>query len=445
MKKIGFIGFIILLWVSAALAGGIVTNTNQSAQFIRTLNRNASTSIDAAYFNPAGLTKLSDGIHISLSNQFHFQTKEVTPSYPGLTLLKEKYVGDVTAFVFPDIHVAYKTGKLAFGGSFMPIGGGGSAEFEDGLPSFEVDVAGLTATLAGATAGDITGYSMDATFEGSSVYFGGQADVAYKINDMLSVAVGGRYVMANNTYNGHVKDIMVTSTAMGPIAPGTYLTAIGDPLGNAAYVTAATADRVVDDAKKTGSGFTVIVGANIAPMDGLNIGFRYEHLTGLELETETDVDFPGVLENDAKENYDMPAMLGLGASYIVMPELKAEASFSYYLNTGVGWDGESRNVENLENGFDGGLAIEYALSEALKVSAGFLYANTGVTDDYQTGLDFSMPSTTVAFGVGYMLSSNLALDLGATIPFYNEGENAAGTETYTKSTLSFAVGVSYGL
>ena len=93
MKKTGVIGSIILLWVSAALAGGIVTNTNQSAQFIRTLNRNASTCIDAAYFNPAGLTKLSDGIHISLSNQFIFQTKEVESDLA--TLNEAKYTGDV--------------------------------------------------------------------------------------------------------------------------------------------------------------------------------------------------------------------------------------------------------------------------------------------------------------------------------------------------------------
>lgn len=72
MKKTGVIGFIILFWVSTALAGGIVTNTNQSAQYIRTLNRNASTCIDAVYFNPAGLTMLGDGLHFSLSNQSIF-------------------------------------------------------------------------------------------------------------------------------------------------------------------------------------------------------------------------------------------------------------------------------------------------------------------------------------------------------------------------------------
>ena len=45
-------------------------------------------------------------------------------------------------------------------------------------------------------------YSADIFFEGTSVYFGYQANVAYKINDMISVAVGVRLVSAKNTYNG---------------------------------------------------------------------------------------------------------------------------------------------------------------------------------------------------------------------------------------------------
>ena len=55
------------------LAGGIVTNTNQSAQFIRTMSRNASTDIDAVYFNPAGLVRMDDGFHFALHNQTIFQ------------------------------------------------------------------------------------------------------------------------------------------------------------------------------------------------------------------------------------------------------------------------------------------------------------------------------------------------------------------------------------
>ncbi len=123
MKLNRILGSIILLWVSAALGGGLVTNTNQSAEFIRTLNRNATTGIDAVYFNPAGLTKLGDGIHIALSNQSIFQTKTVDN-----TILNKTYEGSVQASFFPNLYVAYKAGKLAFSAGFMPIGGGGQCQ-----------------------------------------------------------------------------------------------------------------------------------------------------------------------------------------------------------------------------------------------------------------------------------------------------------------------------
>ncbi|HOU31478.1 MAG TPA: aromatic hydrocarbon degradation protein, partial [Bacteroidales bacterium] len=45
------------------IAGGLVTNTNQSAAWVRMPSRNASTSIDAVNYNPAGLMKLENGFH----------------------------------------------------------------------------------------------------------------------------------------------------------------------------------------------------------------------------------------------------------------------------------------------------------------------------------------------------------------------------------------------
>ena len=50
--------FVAVFISGTLLAGGLVTNNNQSAMFTRLQNRNASTDIDAVYFNPAGLTKL---------------------------------------------------------------------------------------------------------------------------------------------------------------------------------------------------------------------------------------------------------------------------------------------------------------------------------------------------------------------------------------------------
>jgi long-subunit fatty acid transport protein len=54
-----------------------------------------------------------------------------------------------------------------------------------------------------------TQYSHDVQFEGSSLFLGFQGAVTYKVNDMLSLSAGLRYVSATNTYNGFLKDIMI--------------------------------------------------------------------------------------------------------------------------------------------------------------------------------------------------------------------------------------------
>jgi len=68
MRKI--LTLITALVVSGSVfAGGLVTNTNQGALYIRLQSRNASTEVDAVYFNPAGLTKLAPGFHFGINNQ----------------------------------------------------------------------------------------------------------------------------------------------------------------------------------------------------------------------------------------------------------------------------------------------------------------------------------------------------------------------------------------
>ena len=192
-----------LLITGSLLAGGLVTNSNQSAMFTRLQNRNASTGIDAVYYNPAGLTKLDDGFYVSLNNQVIGQTKTVGNNYAYLTGTPREYVGDVSAPIYPGVYVAYKTGKLAISAGFNPVGGGGGATYDDGLPSFEMPISDLKPLLTGMGLAT-SQYSADIFFEGTSVYFGYQANISYAINDMISAAVGARFVSAKNTYNGHI-------------------------------------------------------------------------------------------------------------------------------------------------------------------------------------------------------------------------------------------------
>jgi len=354
MKKL--LTFVAAVFITGSLlAGGLVTNTNQSAAWVRLPARNASVGIDAAYFNPAGLMKLENGFHISLSNQSIWQKREIENNYAGpgsaFGLNENVYKGTVTAPAFPSIYAVYKMDKLAFSLGFNPIGGGGGALYEKGLPSFEISQSDLVPLLAASQGADA--YRLDTEFEGTSTFFGFQGGVSFKINDWLSVAAGLRFVTAKNTYAGHLTDIEVNlpsgwtradlimtgiaATATGAAVNTTglvtagagaltlaqaeglgYITAgqrvqlegglaaFGSPTtvniatadavfkGAAAQYTATATllgDQTIDDpAEQSGSGITPILSVNISPSEDLNIAIKYEMATKLDLENKTTQD-----------------------------------------------------------------------------------------------------------------------------------------------------------
>jgi long-chain fatty acid transport protein len=366
MKRSLFTALAVLL-AGSLFAGGIVTNTNQSAMYTRMGNRAATVGIDAVYYNPAGLTKLGNGFHFSINNQTIGQTRTVTTDYSSLLNYRDpdnngEYTGEVSAPLFPGVYGVFKIGKWAFSAGFNPVGGGGSATYKTGLPSFEYLISDLTPALM--TQGqDIRGYMVNAYFDGSSVFYGLQANVSYAINDMISVALGGRYVMANEKYSGYLKEIqlnnagtwvpaplyfsqsataaaaaaaaaagastavqtevaggaLLTDPLTNAVAIGT-LTSLGvNPAGmtnavaigtlnamNAGYTEGAAqattySNLLVDqdvDAEKTASGFTPIVSVNIQPIEMLNIAVKYELKTSLEFTTSVAADKRGLIGVD---------------------------------------------------------------------------------------------------------------------------------------------------
>jgi hypothetical protein len=195
-------------------AGGLVTNTNQSARYTRLQSRNASTGIDAVYYNPAGLTGLGNGFYCSLNNQVIGQTKSIVSDYRFLSGAPKEYIGKVSAPLFPGAYIAFNTGRLSLSAGFNPIGGGGGATYDTGLPSFEMGIADIVPQLASQNI-PTTAYSADIFFEGTSAYFGYQFNAAYKLTDWVSIAAGVRLVSASNTYNGYLKNIKINPTYPG--------------------------------------------------------------------------------------------------------------------------------------------------------------------------------------------------------------------------------------
>ena len=245
MKKLTLsVAFIMLLQL--AFAGGLLTNYNQSAQYIRMLSRNASLDVDAVFYNPAGLVKLEDGWHFSLSSQTIWQTREVTSNFPLLMNDHDNYYeGKTFAPVFPDVYGVYKKDKWAFSLGFGPAAGGGSAKFDNGLPSFEIPISKIVPALSGLGQIDpglaVSGYSLNMSFDASSIFWGIQVGASYAINDMISVYGGVRVMPSTNTYDGSIRDIMLTAGGQSYPAP-TWLNGAAGTLNGYATQASAGAD-----------------------------------------------------------------------------------------------------------------------------------------------------------------------------------------------------------
>ncbi len=496
--------------VTMAFGGGIVTNSNQSAAWVRSLVRDASTDADAVYYNPAGLIKMNDGFHFSLNSQTLLQNKDVKSDYQFLIPSPKKYEGKITAPVFPGFYAAWKKNKLAISFGFNPVGGGGGAEYDKGLPSFEQNFADLAPALSGQLAqldlllsqnppagygfdpnfNNVTGYKADIYFKGTSVFFGYQLGVTYKINDIFGVYAGARYVTAKNTYKGHIRGVQIDASPTDPplplydvpagsYKPGDYLRAISQAQGivgspyeatfvqMGTYLDGVTGDREVD-VEETGTGFAPILGVNVSLGEKLNIGFKYEFKTKLDLSTEINdgKDGGGLFISDSTVHSDMPAMASLGVRYNLLPNLRASAGFHYYFDKGANYgktlDATDEPVDNKEiidqNNFEVAFGLEYDITEKLVISAGWLHTNTGVSEDYQSDMSFILSSNSFGGGFGFRFNEKLMVNLGAAYTKYMEGEKTYShtmygvqlppietTDTYYKDNIFFGIGLDISL
>jgi len=409
---------LIFVRVDILFAGGVDENMNQSAEYTRTLNRNASTdSADASFYNPAGLVKLGDGTYISVSNQFIF--KNYRHEVSGT-----EYKTDYPTLFFPDIYAVYKKDRWSAFASLTVPGGGGKVDYKDGSSTtlgLRTQIASsLSSALGGST---ITNSSM--SIMADSYYLGGTMGGAYAVSDMVSLSIGLRYISVTNFTDG------AETWKQGPAAV---------PI---------TVDLEYDE-KAQGVGG--IIGINISPKKELNIGLRYETRTDLNLETSvrrqsvtvngtTNAALSAALAtNGKKRRNDLPAMLGSGASYMVSPELRAEVDFNYYFTQQANAD-DAKN--NYKDSWESGLALEYTVMPKLNVSAGFLYTVLGAKDaNFGPAENPDIDAWSIATGVLYKATPVLNVNLGLLRTLYIEEKTSTNIKL-NKDVFNIGLGVQY--
>jgi long-chain fatty acid transport protein len=368
--------------VSAAYGGAIDNKTNWSAEYIRTLNRNAATDYaDIAAYNPAGTVKLQDGFIINGSAQYLGKDYTNNVSDPFGT---NSYNSDEGSVV-PGIFGVYNRDKWSLFGAVTVVGGGGEVDFSEGSWTTRGAQLKLISLGLGAAPGP-------AKITAESYYLGYTLGGAYEINDIFSVSIGLRYVDAHTEAQGSA-------------------TLISNPV------------PVAISYEEDGDGWGGIFGLNIAPNDKFNIGMRYETKTNLDLEATVKQDNYGLLpdlkgiSNGTSRPRDLPALFGIGVSYWISPQLRLETNYTQYLNTNADWGG----TENLVNdGYDVGIALEYHFNDSFLASIGYLRTETGINPEDMLPENPELDANTLGGGIAYAFNEKFHTNLSLGYVFYED-------------------------
>ena len=452
MKKLNaIVAGVMLATATTATAGGILTNTNQSIDFLRNPARDAAIGLDGVYSNPAGVAFLPEGFHLGINWQYARQTRTIVSNNPvfalgrknqGLT--KKTFEGVADAPFIPSVQAAYNKGNWSMQFNFSVPGGGGSCEFADGLGSFESVVGNIAGMLQPLGA---TGYDMDGYMEGRNYYFGFQLGAAYKITPDLSVYGGLRLLYGTATYKAKISNIMV-NTAGGYLDFGNFLqgaeTSIDGGIsqvnaGIAQYEAAGapvpaelTAQKAqlegtkqsLNALQKYSQGVNLLCNQSsvgVAPIIGIdykvgrfNFAAKYEFKTEIRMKNESTVneasEIPAVnkFRDAEKIDEDSPAQLAVGAMWNITDDVRLNLGYHHFYDKNVHWYNNTQDL--LDGGTNEYLAgAEWDITDKLTVSGGTQFTRYQLTDAYMNDMSFVVNSYSFGFGFNYKASDVVTL------------------------------------
>ena len=474
MKKFSLLLTLAIMMVgSTVFAGSIDYLSNQSAKYLTTFHRTASTdaSADIANYNPAGTALLAPGLYLDLSSQTLLKYYETDTSdsraqtgvgvYTKLSALgqgfKDKYEQSEPTLILPNFYAVYNFGQMGPGklAAYAQLGvsaGGGALKWDDGTAATFGALSGIFKTAGG------TGAVTDQSFEASSVYYTINAGAAYAfLDDMVSVSVGGKAIIAKRTMK----------------------------------VSGTDGTRSIDgEFDYDATGYTAVIGLDVKPIKDLTLAARYEMETDLEFDYDqkklnassalvttiaTSVLGMSGVSDGQKANNNLPAILSLGAEYKVTPELAVMASSNIYFLSQA--DMGKTNIKNAAGtavvavkdtneyfgtGYEFGLGATYLIMPELKAGLGFMYTESGAKDAYFNNQDTflncagnpPLDSYTIGLGGTYTVIQNLDVTLSGSWTHYlpetykiGDATTAPGQKEiageYKKDVYNIGLGVGY--
>ena len=481
MKRI-FTSIALVSLAVVTFAGGLLTNTNQSASFVRNPMRYASLETDAIYFNPAGTAFFNDGWSFSANWQMIWQDRDVyNPGKDG-----QEFKGSVYVPCMPTLFAAYKTGDWTFSGFFGMPGGGGNAQFEDGLPLFNNLGNGFKSLVPLFNMGGNATGNAYSEFESTQYLFALQLGAAYRINDNLSVYGGLRTNYTSLSYEGAIS-IPTANNAVTPLSL---------------------------ELKQSGIAFAPIIGIDYK-VGKFNFAVKYEFRAVNTIENETDalnifginanksfngaVDAvrnnytalaiaqvmqgygvsqevaAGIVANDAttqatingtataagqafgqlaslqdgeKFRNDAPAKLSLGASWDITDRVKIMGGYTYYFDKDAKIESlltKANTMKTLSrNTYEILAGVEYKLTDKWLLSTGLQFSDFGVNPSYLSDISFIDDSFMVGAGAKYSINDKWDLNFGACYANYAPGTSNTGSY-YKRKTYNVSVGVDFRL
>ena len=501
MKKI-LASFVVFTMTQVnALAGGILTNTNQSIQFLKNPARDAAIGLDGVYSNPAGVAFMPEGFHIAFNWQYAHQTRTITSTNPAFALGKKnngsqvkEFEGVADAPIIPSLQGAYNKGNWSLQFNLSVPGGGGSCEFADGLGSFESVVGNIATMLKplGAEGYDMTGY-----MKGRQYYFGVQLGAAYKINPNLSVYGGIRMLYGDATYKAKLSNIMV-KTGGGYVDFGDYLQMASATVQNGldqvsaglaqveagiaqyqaagipvpAELTAQHAQLSAQQAQLEGtrgsltqlqkysSGVNLLCnqdGVGFAPVIGVdwkyrnfNFAAKYEFKTQIRMKNESTVDQASEIaavnkfRDGEKVNEDAPALLTVGAQWKPIDAVSLNLGYHHFFDKQTNWYNNTQEL--LDHDTNEYLAgVEWDVTDKLNVSIGGQLTRYGMTDAYMSDMSFVTNSYSVGFGFNYKIKPNVMVSAAYFQTMYdnydrNNYPTAGVSDTFTRTNRVLGIG-----
>ena len=463
---------VMLAATTTASAGGILTNTNQSVDFLRNPARDAAIGLDGVYSNPAGVAFLPEGFHFAFNWQYAHQTRTIESTSPFFALGKKNngqmtktFEGVADAPCIPSLQAAYNTGNWSWQFNFSVPGGGGKCEFADGLGSFESVVGNIANQLKPLGA---EGYDMDGYMQGRQYYFGFQVGTAYKVMENLSVYGGLRMLWGTATYRARISNIQVRQANNSYVDFGSFLSQatatidgglsqVSDGLSQVAagmaQLEAAGATALPQYAElqaknteltatkaslensrssldalqkysqgvnllcnQSSVGFAPVIGADYK-VGRFNFALKYEVKTQIRMKNESTVfeasEIAAVNKfRDSEEvNEDVPAQLAIGAQWSPVDDIRLNVGWHHFFDKKAKWYNNTQEL--LDHDTNEYLAgAEWDINDRFTISGGLQMTRYGLSDQYMNDMSFVVNSISLGFGANYKASDKVTLKAG---------------------------------